>query len=231
MTSFRRARVLEKIKQGPIKYAELAGSTSDAARKKLRPIIDRLTESGDIRKIYIDSFPYYVAADWDLTDDDRLQWIKNRCKPVDGCMVWTGYVDPRRGPVVRFGDESPIPARRVVWQIKRGPLGFQQTVRVRPGCDDACVEYAHMVLGRREDSAKGRNITVLQRSRIASAQQVRSGKLDWDKVREIRASSDSDQEAATRHGVSKATIGQIRRGDTWREFGGMFTSLMQAGAR
>ena len=37
--TFRRDRVLAKIQQGPIRYADLAGSHSYAIRKRLRPLI------------------------------------------------------------------------------------------------------------------------------------------------------------------------------------------------
>ena len=224
--TFRRDRVLAKIQQGPIRYADLAGSHSYAIRKRLRPLIDRLVAEGLIRETYIDRFPYYVAADWELTDEQRLEIMKGRCKPVHGCMVWTGYVDPKRGPIVRFGDESPTPARRAAWQIKRGPLGYQQTVRMQADCEPDCIEYTHMKLGRREDPAKGKHISVLHRQRIAQAHQVTRGKLDWEKVRVIRASTKSDAVMAEQFGVSKATIGQVRRGETWKEFGGLFTSLL-----
>ncbi|AVS67868.1 hypothetical protein C8245_21300 [Paracidovorax avenae] len=218
--------VLERIKRGPVSFAALAGSRSPSVRARLRPVIDWLVEVGEIRLIRLDGFAYYVAAAWVLTDEMRLQLIEGRCKPVDGCMVWTGYVDPKRGPMVRFGpDDKPTSTRRMVWQIKRGPLGYQQTIRCRADCHEACVEYTHMVRGRREDLAKGRSITVLQRARIARAHQQR-GKLDWDKVHAIRASREPAAVLSERYGVSKPTITQVRRGETWREMGGLFTGLM-----
>ena len=67
---------------------------------------------------------------------------------------------------------------------------------------------------------------MLHRQRIAQAHQVTRGKLDWEKVRVIRASTESDAVMAEQFGVSKATIGQVRRGETWKEFGGLFTSLL-----
>lgn len=218
--------VLAAIQEGPCRYAVLAGSMSDPRRARLRRVIDKLVAQGAIKQVYIDRFPYYVTADWAMTDAQRLEIVTGRCRPVDGCMVWTGYVDPKRGPIVRFGDGSPIPVRRAVWQIKRGALGYQQTVRVRDECEPNCVEYRHMRLGRREDPAKGKNIALLHRQRIAQAHQTARGKLDWDKVREIRASNEPDAELAKRYGVSKATIGQVQRGDTWKEFVGMFTALL-----
>ncbi len=220
------ATVLARIQDGPIRYADLAGSRSYTVRQRLRPIIDQLEVEGEIRQVYIDRFPHYVAKDWELTDKLRLQIIMGRCKLVNGCAVWAGYVDPQRGPMVRLADESPKAVRRAVWEIKRGPLDYQETVRMSDSCDDACVEYRHMHLGRREDPAKGKSIPILQRRRIADTHQRARGKLDWEKVRTIRSCNDSNAQLAARYGVSKATIAQVRRQETWREFGGIFTSLL-----
>ena len=229
---FARDQVLATIEAGPVQYAALAGTMSDPARAQLRAIIDELTGQGLIRLIQLDRFPHYVTTDWVMPDELRLQLIEGKCRrTVDDCLIWTGYIDPRRGPMVRFGpDGPPTAARRVVWTIKRGPLGLQQTVRA--GCDDpACVAYEHMKLGTRADKARGRSLTPLTRLRIARAQQAARGKLDLEKVRAIRASAESETVLAERYGVSKPTIGQIRRNETWREEGGMFTALIPGRAR
>ena len=43
---------------------------------------------------------------------------------------------------------------------------------------------------------------------------------------------DIDQgQTEARDVLGASTAGMLVRGDTWREFGGMFTSLMQVGAR
>lgn len=229
---FDRDQVLATIEAGPVQYAALAGTMSDPARAQLRAIIDELMGQGLIRLIHLDRFPHYVATDWVMSDELRLQLIEGKCRrTVDGCLVWSGYVDPRRGPMVRFGaDGFPTAVRRVVWAIKRGPLGLQQTVRA--GCDDpACVEYEHMKLGTRADKARGRSLTPLTKLRIARAHRAARGKLDIEKVRVIRASTETEAVLAERYGVSKPTIGQIRRNETWREEGGMFTALIPGRAR
>ena len=85
-----------------------------------------------------------------------------------------------------------------------------------------------MVLGRREDKAVGKSITQLQRARIARAKQS-TGKLDWEKVRAIRARVDAgatDEELAREYGVAKPTIADVRKHRSWREEGGMFTALI-----
>lgn len=230
--TFSRAKVLATIEAGPVQYAALAGTMSDPARAQLRRIIDGLMEEGLIRLVQLDRFPYYVAAGWVMSDELRLQLIEGKCRrTVDGCLIWTGYVDPRRGPMVRFGaDSSPTSVRRLVWSIKRGPLGARKTVR--PNCDEpACVEYEHMLLGDRMDKVRGRSLPQLTRLRIARTHQEAQGKLDWDRVRAIRASDESEAVLAQRYSVSKPTIGQIRRNESWREECGMFTSLIPGRVR
>lgn len=220
--------VLATITAGPVRFSALAGSKARPVRMSLRVIVDALTAEGLIRQVYIDRFPYYVASDWELSDEERVKIIYGRCKPVHGCMVWTGYVDPRRGPVARIGkDEPPISARRMVWQSKRKALDYQQTVRMRDDCEANCIEYSHMRLGRREDAAKGRTQSLPTRQRMAEVFQRNRAKLDWDKVRAIRASTEKEAVLALRYGVSKPTIGQVRRGETWHEYRqGMFTGLI-----
>lgn len=44
-----------------------------------------------------------------------------------------------------------------------------------------------------------------------------NARLDMEKARAIRASSDNDTELAEQYGVSRETIRQIRLGRTWRE--------------
>lgn len=230
--TFSRAKVLAAIEAGPVQYAALAGTMSDPARARLRAIIDGLADEGLIRLVQLDRFPYYVAAGWVMPDELRLQLIEGKCRrTVVGCLIWTGYTDRSRGPMVRFGaDSSPTSVRRLVWSIKRGPLGYRQTVRAR--CDEpACVEYEHLLLGNRSDKVRGRSLTPLTRLRIARTHQEAQGKLDWERVRAIRASDESEAVLAQRYGVSKPTIGHIRRNESWREEGGMFTALIPGRAR
>ena len=118
----------------------------------------------------------------------------------------------------------------MVCGFKRGELDHLDTVRFR--CENpACVALKHMAKGLREDSAKGRALNPAQRSRIAEGLRATRAKLDWDKVRTIRASNESDAVLAERYQVTKATISAVRRNETWQELGGMFTSLITGRTR
>jgi hypothetical protein len=227
--TFTRGDVLARITVGPTRFCDLAGSKAHRVRAPLRHVVDQLTSEGVIRKTSIGGIPHLVLQGWDFSDELRLQEIEGRCRRLlDGCLEWPGYLDPRRGPMGCIGDgASPTSVRRMVWVAKRGPLDFQQTVRVTCG-NERCVEYRCLCLGRREDKGVGKSITPLHRARIARAQQARA-KLDWDKVRVIRASSDDPGVLAERYGVSTATVSQVLRHETWRE-SGFFTALLQGRA-
>jgi len=96
---FDRDQVLATIEAGPVQYAALAGTMSDPARAQLRAIIDELMGQGLIRLIQLDRFPHYVVTDWVMPDELRLQLIEGKCRrTLDGCLIWTGYIDPRRAP-------------------------------------------------------------------------------------------------------------------------------------
>lgn len=226
---FTREAVLARINESPVRTLDLAGSRSHEVRQRLRAVLEALSAEALIRSVYIEGIPHWVPEAWDFTEELKLQILTNRSRRMlDGCLEWPGYLDPRRGPMACIGkDAVPLAVRRIIWQIKRGPLGYQQTVRVN--CEnDRCIEYQHMVLGRREDKAIGKSITQLQRARIARAKQS-TGKLDWEKVRAIRASVDAgatDEELAREYGVSKPTIADVRKHRSWREEGGMFTALI-----
>lgn len=231
---FTRETVLARVAAGPVRYSEIAGTRAHRVRVLLRPVVDALLADGLVRIAQLDRTPHYVLADWEMSDEDKLRIIEGRCrKLMDGCMAWTGYIDPRRGPMVRFEtDGAPMSARRMVRTIRRGPLGYQETVRAACG-NDACVAYAHMRLGRREDKLVGQSISPITRQRIARTQQATS-KLDLCKVRSIRqraAAGETQPALAKAFGVSKGTISEIVRHLTWREDTGMFTSLLGQGRK
>lgn len=225
-----RESVLATIEAAPIRFGALAGSKAYRARVGLRAIVDALTAEGLIRLVYIDRFPHLVLQDWEPTKEQTLSILEGRGKRnADGCLLWTGYTDPLRGPMASIGTPpQPTSVRRTIWGIKRKPLEFNDTVK--PDCGNwACVEYTHMVMANRADPAIGRKKTTLHAMRIAQGLRALKGKLTMDIAREIRASPEPAAKLASHYGVSKETINMIRRGETWKEYQqGLFTGLMAA---
>lgn len=222
-----RETVLARISEAPVRFAEMAGSKAHRARVGLRAIVDALESEGLIRLAYIGGFPHYVLADWEPSPEDVLAEIEGNCRrTMDGCLEWAGYVDPKRGPMVRCGASTvPTSVRRVVWGLKRKPLNFQDTIK--PACGNwACVEYGHMQKASRADARRGSPLTLLHKARIATAQR-KGAKLTMEIARQIRASADSESLEAAKWGVTKATVSAIRRNEIWQEYQqGMFTGLL-----
>jgi len=227
---FTRAAILARVQHGPAKLLELAqGSNNHQVRQRLMRHIDALVAEGAIKKLWLSGFPHYVSADFEVTDEMRVQMLLDNCRPVDGCMVWTGHVDPSRGPIGR-ADAQPVSVRRFIWRVKRGELPHSIAVRMRDDCEHGCVEYGHMRAAPRNEAAVGRPVSPSHRQAMALAVRARIGKLDWAKVRAIRSSEETNKVLALRLGVSASLVGQVRRHEIWVEAGGLFTGLLERAA-
>ena len=215
---FSKSAILFRIKCGPVKLLELAqGSKNYSVRKRLMRHINALEADGAIKKLWMQGFPHYVTADYESTDDDQVRALLGNCRPVDGCMVWAGHVDPQRGPIGRLEGGKPVSVRRYIWGVKRLTLGLNEVIRMREECEHGCCEYAHMHVAPRNADAKGRPVMPAHRHAMTVAVRARLGKLDWDKVRAIRASDEPNKVLAERYDVSSSLIGQVKRHEVWVE--------------
>ena len=102
-------------------------------------------------------------------------------------------------------------AHRYAWTQANGPIPPGMVVMHR--CDNPpCVNVAHLMLGTQQD-----NIADRQRKQRMSVGVRNNGKLDDDKVREIRSSPHiSNAEFGRRFGVAAFTVSQARSGTKWR---------------
>lgn len=227
---FSKSAILARVRQGPVKLLELAqGSRNPEVRKRLMRHVNAMERAGTIKKQWINGFPHYTLPKDAITDDDRVRMLRENCRPIDGCMAWASHVDPLRGPIGRV-DGPPLNVRRFIWRVTRGELGRDQIIRMRPDCEPGCIEYAHMRIGKRNETRRGAKLPLTHRRAISAGKQEQVGKLDWDKVRAIRASVEPRQVLAERYGVSRSLIGMVLRHEVWVESGGMFTGLLRAAA-
>lgn len=222
------ASVMARITAAPTRYCEMA-SKSKTERAKLHKIIDRLMAQGAIKKVYISRFPYYVPVNWAPSDAELLADIEGRGRPtLDGCLLWSEYVDEIVGPIWRGSVEhGPRSVRRTVWEIRSGTKLTYRDV-IKPECGNpACIAFEHLRKTTRAEPLKGRRKTPGHAMRIAKAAQANAKRLDWDKVRAIRASGENPAVLALRYGVSKQLIGAVLRNEIWKETpAGMFTGLI-----
>lgn len=167
------------------------------------------------------SRPHQTRAEW-------ISAIKAQIHPVGECMEWEGqYLG--KTPMVYCPREYIRPGnsqgrhslRSVLYTFATGerlPAGKI----IRPRCwNERCVHEDHFqLIDRTEQSGEQSSRGELQttKARIARTILLRSrSKLDRTKADAIKASTDSHEVEAARHGVSVQTITAIRRGDAWAE--------------
>lgn len=134
-------------------------------------------------------------------------WIAGHAKSKYGILSWRGKVRT---------------AHTVAYELQHGPI--PPGLEVCHTCDVRdCVRAEHLVLGttafNAQDSwAKGRNIFQRHPELRPRGERHPKAKLDWTKVREIRAAIDPDPaELAHRYGVHPDTIKNVLRNKFWKE--------------
>lgn len=226
--------VLQIIKKGPTKFAELSPSRNwnSASRKTARSSLDALIEQWLVKHVYIGRFMHYVEVGWTESVENRLIHIEEQSRhSYCGCINWEGYCDPLRGPTTRYQQGgSPKSVRRILWDIGHTEkLTKDDTIKMT--CEnDKCVNTKHMKKERRNKVQAGKPKNVIHSMRIAEGLRKVKGKLDMDKARAIRDSEEPAKVLAEKYGVSKANIHLVKRGKIYKEYpvGGFFSGLLAA---
>jgi hypothetical protein len=133
--------------------------------------------------------------------------------PEIGCWEWKGARDNRGYGRINVKD-TPFLAHRLAYQFSVGDPGEKH---IRHKCDNpSCVRPSHLQIGTHVENmadkmARGRH-------RFGTSLGVKHGlsKLDDDKVRAIRASTDPIRTIAAQHSVSMTTISDVRNRRIWR---------------
>ena len=136
------------------------------------------------------------------------------------CWEWRGCMN---GPIPTMKHGGKVANVRRLVLVDRGvPMnGFIATYTCG---NPACVNPDHT--GRSTRAQMNRRImadmntatNTLRSKRIAEAKRRTDAKLSQADVDQIRTSSDTQQDLATRFGISKSIIGRIKRGEMWRTF-------------
>ncbi len=110
------------------------------------------------------------------------------------------------------GKRKKVRAHRQAWEDANGPIA--EGIQVLHRCDNrACRNLDHLFLG---------DNLINMADRDAKGRQNRGdkhpcAKLNWPKVREIRASTSSDKLLSQRYGVTVPTIWKIRAFKLWND--------------
>jgi hypothetical protein len=147
-------------------------------------------------------------------------------EPNTGCWLWVGTL---RGSNL-YGtikvDGKNTPAHRYAYQLFCGEIPAGMVVCHH--CDmPSCVNPKHLFVGTPADNEadkirKGRQSSG-ERHRKALSHLDRTGensvcaKLNWEKVRQIKASNKAQRQIAKMYGVSQTVISNIKLGKTWRQ--------------
>lgn len=150
------------------------------------------------------------------------------------CWIWTGAVSDNGYPIIHYRRPGAGSAqvgcqlvRRVVVRLNGGKLAPRQPVGCT--CDEKlCVHPSHLFPSTtskisQKAAKRGAFSSPTRGARIAASRRGKM-KLNIDKAREIRVSSESGPVLAARYGVNKSMVNNIKAGRSWKEYG-LFAGL------
>lgn len=136
--------------------------------------------------------------------------------PLDTpCWEWCGPKDKNGYGLSSTGIwKKTVFTHRASYEHFLGPI--PKGLLVRHKCDNPpCMNPGHLELGTHADNAQDRE----DRQRSRTGEKHPLAKLDWVKVREIRASEEPTTVLASRYGVHPKAIFMVRSRQTWKERG------------
>jgi len=153
-----------------------------------------------------------------------LDWLYERVKEQDGCLLWVGSVSKSNQPKVQIGGKSMY-MRRVMWQWK-----FKMEVpnkrRISPKCGNpTCVNPDHLVAMPINQINKGKPHSLMRRAAVAEAQRARSRFTD-EVIAQVRESNDSLKSIADQAGMCYSYVCRIRNGTSRKDFSNPYLQLV-----
>lgn len=146
------------------------------------------------------------------------------CTACGDCLLWNQGVQSQGHPQAHINGKAGVLVRRYLFTEllgQRVPKGHLVTTK----CGDRlCLALEHVTTMsmsklKARDYSEGRRIVATEypsrlRGMLAQGRSV----LDWDKVAEIRAAGPevTNTALAAKYGASLKTIGNARRGKSWR---------------
>lgn len=159
-----------------------------------------------------------------------LASIHTRLEPVGDCLEWQGTMVGRvpvaytpRGYLREGLSQGKHSVRVILWTLATGEAPAEGHV-LRMTCQsDRCCLREHMVLMTRAESVveqfrRGEHDTARRRAAMVTrARNAVTAKLTIEGARAIRASTESDEVLAQRHGIAVKRVRMVRRGQAWPE--------------
>lgn len=128
-----------------------------------------------------------------------------------GCWQWRAHTD-KDGYGVLPGDRQNTRAHRLSYEIHAGPI--PNGLIVCHHCDNpGCVNPDHLFVGTQKDNAQD----ALKKKRHYVGEKNGRSKLTEENVKEILNSNMNGQQLADKFDVTRSTINNVRRGETWQK--------------
>jgi hypothetical protein len=131
------------------------------------------------------------------------------------CWEWVGFTDPKGYGQIRAIGETWY-THRFSYLLFYGEL--DPTLFVRHKCDNpSCVNPYHLETGTAQDNNLDRDI----RGRTAKGSKNGRAKLTDEQVLEILVDQRLQKEIAEQYGITKDSVGCIKRGKSWGHVTGL----------
>ena len=136
--------------------------------------------------------------------DDNSVYI-----PYNGCKIWLGSTSRGYGYVRDAGKIRST--HRVAYETAHGAI--PPLMHVLHKCDvKCCVNPGHLFLGTNKDNMHDRD----EKGRQARGEKQGNHILTRVDAGNVRDSVGTEKEVAIQYGVSRSTVGAIRRNNRWR---------------
>lgn len=242
-----RQHIMLRTRRTAVRLNELAGPRHTQKSLAIRKVVQELEAQGKVRRIQM-RFDWWIAdPDWTPGPKFIMEMLVDRCRPVGGCLLWTGRSDRERGPLFTVPlQPQASAARRTIYELRTGqPLARNQCIRMT--CDEHnCLEYGHMqcvVIGSWQVGTR----KTLQHRKAIERYRRSISDINMDTARELRRLRDQEMQGsdewsaydrkiikaaikqwlATKYNLSPRVVEDVLSGRTWKEDPGVFAGLMQ----
>lgn len=134
----------------------------------------------------------------------------------DACWPWVGNHDGKGYGLFRISGRKYL-THRLAFEFRYGPIAPGCIVRHFECDNPPCCNPRHLAPGSHRDNAQDR----MRAGHTATGERHGAHKLTWAAVREIRTATAlgnvTQRQLGAQYGVTHSVIGQILRGEIWRE--------------